>query len=655
MHRQDHDEAFQQNKTRAQQLIALLTATGFPNAANLDAIAIEEHLHAALQHSPQDKAAEQFLDWILDNTSAATNWPAYERPDLQEALLIEDNNSDQDDLDGLDREYESLQMQHDQLQLTLDNLTAELHQLQLQDSEAADAIRSLSTETSDLSVRMDTMLASIEETAHKTIKDSATWHGDLNSPTTSTEYLFQCHEQLTKIRALDEQFLGEMERMINDRLENDPFRVVQQAFQSHEAEHNEGNTTYPQDPDESSIAVSSIFHSLLASDPAMDQEMVELCKLYRSTKMNHLRTVATLKGLEKEVEVLQKINAEWIEAVTRQTQDDQYQASSSLRSSSNAEDKATSPELSASSYALTGKGVQTIAGAKAAALQQMRQNEIALISTQREASRLLEELEQTLSVSAPTTTTTAVPPSMGGSRLSSSAGSTGLGESNGGDELVDISTNMTEIYDKIARGEIELRFLEARYHDYIRSQKAHIAELEKAIDALIDLYGCNQAIALVLRQEQSLIQQTKDTLGSLVMYLGRVPATSTTSTTTSSQFPSGKGENPATTTPDQHRAKNLLADYTEIHQRRAELTQQTKELAREIHSNVTGLSRVQQALEHRLLYRHAATNSEHPQSFTSKQLRHAQEVLSTKSEELQNQVELATRVVNDQIKSHDAH
>ncbi|KAG0233995.1 hypothetical protein BGW42_006976 [Actinomortierella wolfii] len=640
MHHQDHDEAFQQNKTRAQQLIALLTATGFPNAANLDAIAIEEHLHAALQHSPEDKAAQQFLDWILDNTSAATNWPAYERPDLQETLLIEENNSDQDDLDDLDREYET-----------------ELHQLQLQDSEAADTVRSLSTETGDLSVRMDTMLASIEETAHKTIKDSATSHGDLNSPTiSSTEYLFQCHEQLTKIRALDEQFLGEMERMINDRLENDPFRVVQQAFQSHEAEHNEGNTTFPQDPDESSIAISSIFHSLLASDPAMDQEMVELCKLYRSTKMNHLRTVATLKGLEKEVEVLQKINTEWIEAVTRQTQDDQYQTSSSLRSSSNAEDKATSPELSASSYTLSGKGVQTIAGAKAAALQQMRQNEIALISTQREASRLLEELEQTLSVSASTTTTTAAaPPSMGGSRLSSSAGSTGLGESNGGDELVDITTSMAEIYDKIARGEIELRFLEARYQDYIRSQKAHIVELEKAIDALMDLYGCNQAIALVLRQEQSLIQQTKDTLGSLVMYLGRIPATSTTSTTTSSQFLSGKGENPATTTPDLHRAKNLLADYTEIHQRRAELTQQTKELAREIHSNVTGLSRVQQVLEHRLLYRHAATNSEHPQSFTSKQLRHAQEVLSTKSEELQDQVELATRVVNDQIKSHDAH
>ncbi|KAF9977866.1 hypothetical protein BGZ73_004621 [Actinomortierella ambigua] len=648
MHHQGHDEDTNTTRHRAQQLINLLASTGFPNAAGIDAIAIEEHLQAALhQPPPQGKAIEQFLDWILNNTSAATNWPGYERRDMQETLQLADygNDRDYDDDQGsvadLDQEYENLQIQHDQLQHTLDSLNEELEQLQLQESKSADAARTISMQTNDLSVRMDTTLATLEETAFRAFHDSATWQDSAtagpvaNSPMISAQHLYQCHEQIAKIQMLDEQFLAEMERMINDRLDSDPFRDVRVAFEQYgESGLQSADKMGAANPaaEITTDGPTSIFHLLLASDQAMDQEMVELCKLYRYTKMNHLRTVATLKGLEKQVQVLQEVNNQLTEAVAHQKQEQQNPSSHHSSAS-------TGSSLTDS---LTGKTAQTTAGAKVAALQQMRQSEVALISAQREASRLMEELDQTLS--AP------LPPSshVGGGSTSSLRGSTGYENDNVLGELGDIGSNMTELYDRIARGDIELRFLEARYQDYVRSQKAHLAELDKAIDSLLDLYGCNQAVALMLSHEQTSIQHGKDMLGSLNTYLARIPAVSGTSSTA---LPStARGQSAAVADQLHQRTMDGLAEDRQAYQRRTELTLQTSELARDIHANVFSLSLVQEALDRRLLHRHSPTNQCTHAALASKQLNEAQQVLGTRTEELRELLDRATRTIGEQIK-----
>ncbi|KAG0264994.1 hypothetical protein DFQ27_000869 [Actinomortierella ambigua] len=662
-HHHDHAEDPHSNKLRAQQLIDLLASTGFPNATSIDPIVLEEHLLTATQ----GEATQHFLDWVLNNTSPATNWPAYERPDLLETLLLADNesgfsNDDQRSNADLDREYEALLTQHDQLQHTLDTLSEELQQLQLQESETADAARILSTQTSDLSVRMDTTLATLEETAFKAFQDPTASHDGLSTatatpPTASALYLHQCHEQIARIQTLDEQFLVEMERMINHRLESDPFRSVREAFQRHEGDPVDSSTSSNDlslhQPGHQAAAgalnpamettvdtSTSIFHLLLASDQTMDQEMVELCKLYRSTKMNHLRTVAMLKGLEKQVQVLQEIDDQFTEAVAHQEHEKQQQQHpSNHHHSSSSTD--TGPALGGGS--LAGKPVQTIAGAKAAALQQMRQNEIALISAQREASRLLEELDQTLSTPLAPSTNAAT------TSASSLEGSRGRdGEAVRGD-AGDIGSSMAELYDRIARGDIELRFLEARYHDYIRSQRVHLSELEKAIDALLDLYGCNQTIATMMAEEQTSIQQGKDTLGSLIMYLARIPAAPGTPPTLTSTTP-------ATVIADQlqQRALDGLAEDRQLHQRRAELVQQTSDLARGLHAKVVGLSYVQEALDRRLLHRHSAVADQGAHAsksrFASKQLREAQQVLGSRTEELRELQDRASHIVNEQLK-----
>ncbi|KAF9115619.1 hypothetical protein BGX27_007198 [Mortierella sp. AM989] len=423
----------------------------------------------------------EFLDWLIKNISAETNWQGYPlnqggplqlSDDFAYFKVGGDNNSEVKDITDQD-----LDREHQQLQNTLASLEKELSDLNALEAHATDANRLLDMDIHDASVHLDATASKLSETAQTVLSAylpssnldmevdadmdrmqrrgvEVEWKQDQPS---SKRFIYQCQEELFQIQQLDATYLEDMEGL---------YRQIQDAVKLAWNDNPPNNTSSP-------VSTPAISHldQLLKRNPSQEQELVRLCSTYRATKMSHIRVMAQLKCLEEELQYMKELEMKYEDnngGLDEQDITDDH-------------------------------SMYTIASARSQQIQKTRQQEIELISVQRETVRLTEEMDQLLSNPAS---------QEDGQNLSSLAASANNDGATGG-VLVDIC-------ERIARSDIELRFLSAAHRDYIREQGHALKELDSIVDKLLEYYCLGVTMEQTLGVEKDIMQKQKDTLWAAV-------------------------------------------------------------------------------------------------------------------------------------------
>ncbi|KAF9950844.1 hypothetical protein BGZ72_007561 [Mortierella alpina] len=447
-----------------------------------------QHEQAAATTAATDSAAAKFLDWMLDSVSAETNWPGYQLPVSSVALIGDNTNVDGHDTtenqDDEDNALLALDREHWQLQKTLAALEQELADLKILETHAIDTNKVLDLDIHDTSVKLDATVLKIEETARTVFSEyfapthstsPAGPHAALSankdkaikvmgkgrngshvasSSSTSLQkrFLYQCQDDLLCIQQLDKEFLENIDLLYKHIL--DTVDLSSSTQRTHTV---------------SSSPASSHLEQILKRDPVQEQELVRLCSTYRATKMSHIRAMAQLKCLEDELEYMKRLDAELDEEdVARDGED---------------EDRTQD---------------YSIANTRTLQIQHSRQQELELISVQRETARLMEEMEQLLSDPPPR------------------AGGHSGGTSGHGDEMEGHQGVLVDICERIARSDIELRYLTTAHRDFIRQQEQAKQQLETMIDQLLDYYCLGVLVEQVLCTEKSTIQHQKHILWAAI-------------------------------------------------------------------------------------------------------------------------------------------
>ncbi|KAG0362640.1 hypothetical protein BG005_004757 [Podila minutissima] len=415
--------------------------------------------NGAVESSP----AAAFLEWLLDNLTAETNWPGYEaHPTSLHNIMEVDFDRGQDD----DQFMQTLDREHAQLQNTLASLEQELADLQSLESETIDSARTLDMDVHDTSVEHDSTIEKLGELAHHVYsKYDPSLHS--NGTAGSPEFLYLCQRELEHIQLLDQQ-LVDLTRSIHD------FIVTSVELDSSTlstSQHQKQHQQHKQTPQH------LLFEQLLKQNSAHDKELVRLCSVYRATKMSHIRAMAQLQSLEEQVRYMAAIDAQ----LTLQQQQEEEQA--------------------AREGDTTGDHMYTIATAKNKVIQQTRQQEIELISVQREKARLMDELEQLLS-------------EPDGQRVV-------VVECQDMDNEIDPTRRgvLVDICERISRTDIELQYLTVAHQDHVEKQETALKDLQRTVDQMVEYYGHSQIVEQALAQEQGQIRQHKDVLWALIQEL----------------------------------------------------------------------------------------------------------------------------------------
>ncbi|KAF9148284.1 hypothetical protein BG015_009987 [Linnemannia schmuckeri] len=458
-------------------LVHLLESIDYPHEISSDAI----YAQLADQYTtatPGDLTsadfastpASQFVEWLLDNVTAESNWPGYDNT-AGSYISLDCADRELDEEEG-EIALAALDQQHWQLQNTLASLEKELEDMKILESQATDTNRLLDMDIHDTSIKLDATAAKLESTARKastgylgqahgrdqhmdTLAD-----GDRTRPSTSNTFLYQCEEDLDYIQQIDKAFIETSELLYNHILSS--------------------LVLVPSLPSTSSTVNSTSSHSLdklLKRNPSHDHEIVRLCSTYRATKMSHIRAVAQLKCLEEELRYMKSLDTE-----TRQK----------IR-----EEEATEDENRTGDYSL-----YTIASSKNLLIQKSRQQEIELISIQRETARLKDEMEQLLS--DPEQPKTAGTVSQGQNAM----------EGDGVSEDEDMARRgvLVDLCERIARCDIELPFLTAVHEDSMREHDQALRELDQTVDRLLEYYCLGVLVEQTLEREKEVIQSQKDLL-----------------------------------------------------------------------------------------------------------------------------------------------
>ncbi|KAF8948096.1 hypothetical protein BGZ47_006504 [Haplosporangium gracile] len=459
-------------------LVHLLESIDYPHVISPDAIYVQladQYTTATPDLTSADFAstpASQFVDWLLDNVTAESNWPGY---DNTAAFCVSLNHVDRElDEEESETALAALDQQHWQLQNTLASLEKELEDMKILESQATDTNRLLDMDIHDVSIKLDATAAKLESTARKASTGylgqahdrdqhmDTSADGDRTRPSTSNTFLYQCEEDLDYIQQIDQAFIETSKLLYNHILSSLALPL----------------------PSTSSTVNSALSHSLdklLKRNPSHDQEIVRLCSTYRATKMSHIRAVAQLKCLEEELHYMKSLDTE---------------ARQKIREEEAAEDENRTGDYS----------LYTIASSKNLLIQKSRQQEIELISIQRETARLKDEMEQLLS--DPEQPRTAGTVSQGHDAM----------EGNGISEDEDMARRgvLVNLCERIARCDIELPFLTAVHEDSMREHDQALKELDQAVDRLLEYYCLGVVVEQTLEREKEAIQSQKDLLWAAV-------------------------------------------------------------------------------------------------------------------------------------------
>ncbi|KAF9912097.1 hypothetical protein EC991_001043 [Linnemannia zychae] len=571
-------------------LIQLLEATDYPHEISLEAT----YTHLADQYAsvtPGDLTsvdfastpAAQFVDWLLDNVTAESNW------------LSDNKKGDPISLDKADRELDeeegeltlsALDQQHWQLQNTLASLEKEMDDLKILESQGTDTNRLLDMDIHDTSIKLDATAAKLESTAREVSKgylrqvQNGVQHMDTSTDgirahsTANNTFVYQCGDDLDYIQQLDKAFVETSELLYNHILSS--LASV--------------STT-------STISNSTSQHSLsqlMKRDPDHDQEIVRLCSTYRATKMSHIRAMAQLKCLEEELRCMKSLNAE---------------ARQRIQDEETAEDENKTGDYS----------LYTIASSKNLLIQKSRQQEIELISIQRETARLKDEMEQLLS----------------DPEQPSSAGLGPQGQGGGeGDDDEDMARRgvLVDLCERIARCDIELPFLTAVHEDSMREYELAVGELNQTVDRLLEYYCLGVVLEQTLEREKEAIQSQKDLLWAAVSECQDLQIHSTTlhgigeNRQRQSQRKAQSDADPVMT------QKHNADEMTQLLNHNIELRREGDEERQTLQESLLELVKAKDLLNDQVLRQHSSTNEV---QFVPREIHDLKDDLSQRARELQ--------------------
>ncbi|KAI1292999.1 hypothetical protein EDD11_008521 [Mortierella claussenii] len=474
----------------------------------------QQPLHASLHGrstAQESTPVADFLDWLLENVSAETNWPGYRSKqtlsppltlDSIDRLLDQADHGEGSDYDEEDAALLSLDQEHAQLQSTLSCLERELSDLKALEIHAIDTNRQLDMDIHSISVQLDANVTKLEELAHSVlakhlpktpISVERTTRTDVDMSdgivSSNKRFLYQFQDQLTEIQQLDRSYLHTITSMVDQILNTVNTPSIYATNSSSSLSSTSAPASAPVSAPAPPPSSTSHLEWLLKRNPAQDRELVRLCSTYRATKMSHIRAMAQLKCLEEQLRYMKDLEA-------------QYPGDSDNQSND-----------------LTGDYTRmyTIASSKNQQIQQIRQQEIELISVQRETARLMDEMEQLLSDPHRAPSPSSVGHGDSRMRHRSSNGKRNSLPSNS----TSYDTSATEgvlgdICERIARTDIELRFLSAAHRDYLREQEHAQRELDKVVDGLLEYYSLGLVIDKMLEQEQGVMQMQVETLWAAV-------------------------------------------------------------------------------------------------------------------------------------------
>ncbi|KAF9983204.1 hypothetical protein BGZ65_002072, partial [Modicella reniformis] len=294
---------------QATRLICLLESINYPHEISpqdlFAAVAAHylRHQQDGASVGDQPNLTAKFLDWLVDNVSAESNWPGYQ----QHQHLTEDHpDVPQDDMGDSesDRVLEDLDLEFSQLQNTLSSLEKELADLKTLETHVTDANKILDMDIHNSSLQLDATASKLVETAQIALSEYTAalhhppqGHDSMDMDTdrdrdqasllsSSKRFLYQCPEELLQIQKLDTEYL----------------KAIDLHFQQ-TVNHIDLATN-----DSSTGPLLSHLEWLLKRDPVQDQELVRLCSTYRATKMSHIRAMAQLKCLEEELGYMKELD-----------------------------------------------------------------------------------------------------------------------------------------------------------------------------------------------------------------------------------------------------------------------------------------------------------------------------------------------------------
>ncbi|KAG0339422.1 hypothetical protein BG004_006827 [Podila humilis] len=515
-------------------------------------------IHGTGQELIEASSAAKFVEWLLDNVAPETNWTGYPGQsnsiDSDLSRMNFDRQADNNSmLHVLDRE-------HEQLQNTLASLEQELADLQSVESESLNTAKVLNMETHDTSIAYDSTLDKLDEVAHRVYskydpngtaqRGVHVHYGEQKDP----EFLYIHQQELEHLNEIDKQLLNVTKSVQKHIVANACTDLATSSISSTQQQ------TLPKHQQQQQF---ELFDQLLKQDPTQDKELIRLCAVYRATKMSHIRAMAQLQSLEEQIRYMSEID----DRLTLQQREED--------------------ERLARDGELTGDYTYTIATAKNKVIQQSRQQEIELISVQREKSRLADELEQLLS--EPTTSGHAT-----GSNLAIEV-----------DEIDPTRQGvLVDICERIARTDIELLYISTAHEDLVESQEGAVKDLCRVVEQLLEYYGYSQIVEQALTQEQVQIQHHKDVLWALIQELDSHNSSSTTSKPLS-LHQSREAPSLNSTTPSRDDKFRALFSTLRKHQELKTDIQKEQDVLVE---NVDQLLKAKMLLLHNVVYQHSATN-----------------------------------------------
>ncbi|KAF9898042.1 hypothetical protein BX616_004570 [Lobosporangium transversale] len=310
----------------------------------------------------------KFLDWLIENVSAETNWPGYQAQQPKSralSLTVDDhkhefglnNNNDSPDIDNdndsgndladHDPVLESLDYEHSQLQYTLASLERELSDLKALEAHATDTNRLLDMDIHDVSIQFDATAAKLQDTVRSVVSQYGTVNNDQTKTThieqdqsqsqgqgqsqsqsqnqgqdkkdetyrsegltkdafdvNKRSFIYQCQDELLQLHQMDMTFLDKINTLLHNYTSN---FSISNSTGSNSAESNISSSNDVATTN--ATKDTSYLAWLFKRNPAHDQEVVRLCSTYRATKMSHIRAMAQLKALEEELRYMKELES----------------------------------------------------------------------------------------------------------------------------------------------------------------------------------------------------------------------------------------------------------------------------------------------------------------------------------------------------------
>lgn len=464
--------------------------------------------------------------------------------------------------------------------------------MKILESQATDTNRLMDMDIHDTSIKLDATATKLESTARKVSTGylgrvqggnhhmDTSADGDRTRPNTSTAFLYQCEEDLDYIRQLDKAFIETSDLLYNHILSSlaSPLESTSSAVNS---------------------ALSHSLERLLKRNPSHEQEIVRLCSTYRATKMSHIRAVAQLKCLEEELHYMKSLDTEALQRIQ--------------------EEEAAEVENRTGDYSL-----YTIASSKNLLIQKSRQQEIELISIQRETARLKDETEQLLSDPEQPRTAGLL------------AQSQDAGEGYGAEEVEDMARRgvLVDLCERIARCDIELPFLTTVHEDSMREYDQALKELDQAVDRLLEYYCLGIVVEQTLEREKEAIQSQKDLLWAAVSECQSLQIQSSRLHGIAENC-QRQSQRRLQAEPGPVAMQKRDADViVQLLNRNAELKREGEEEQRTLQEHLQELANAKDLLNNQILRQHSSTNQVH---FVPKAIHDLKDELSQRTRHLQQE------------------